>query len=188
MAAPRGSDRARACPRSRSARGCGTGRCRSRSARSRIEKATLISTTSGMPLAPVAARMRPFSIDMKPITWPTALRRDTIISRPSRMTDSAKARSSRDERAGLGGDRQHDQDRQRHQTDAGQHGLPDADHGLDVAVDAQPHDDAVQHHRDDDRLDDERDGGGDVEMGRVLDVAPARRPTARRRTRAARRC
>ena len=61
----------------------------------RIEKATLISTTSGMPLAPVAARISPFSIDMKPITWPTALRRDTIISRPSRITDSAKARSSR---------------------------------------------------------------------------------------------
>src|SRR5208283_1051508 len=53
----------------------------------RTEKATLISTTSGMPLAPVAARMRPFSSDMKPITWPTALRRDTIISRPRRMTD-----------------------------------------------------------------------------------------------------
>src|SRR3954470_46112 len=61
----------------------------------RIEKATLISTTSGMPLAPVAARIRPFSIDMKPMTWLTALRREIIISRPSRITDSAKARSSR---------------------------------------------------------------------------------------------
>ena len=61
----------------------------------RIEKATLISTTSGIPFAPVAARISPFSIDMKPITWPTALRRDTIISRPRRMTDNAKARSSR---------------------------------------------------------------------------------------------
>src|SRR6185437_6251348 len=30
----------------------------------RTEKATLISTTSGMPLAPVAARIRPFSSDM----------------------------------------------------------------------------------------------------------------------------
>ncbi len=61
----------------------------------RIEKATLISTTSGMPLAPVAARIRPFSSDMKPTTWLTALRRVTIISRPSSTTDSAKARSSR---------------------------------------------------------------------------------------------
>ncbi len=32
----------------------------------RIEKAMLISTTSGMPLAPVAASTRPFSSDMKP--------------------------------------------------------------------------------------------------------------------------
>src|ERR1051326_8452125 len=59
------------------------------------EKATLISTTSGMPLAPVAARTSPFSSDMKPITWPTALRRETIIRSPSRTMESAKARSSR---------------------------------------------------------------------------------------------
>src|SRR5258707_3638538 len=32
----------------------------------RMEKAMLISTTSGMPLAPVAASTRPFSSDMKP--------------------------------------------------------------------------------------------------------------------------
>src|SRR6185437_4792333 len=61
----------------------------------RTEKATLISTTSGIPLAPVAARTRPFSSDMKPTTWPTALRLVTMISRPSRRTESAKARSSR---------------------------------------------------------------------------------------------
>ena len=59
----------------------------------RIENATLISTTSGIPLAPVAARISPFSIDMKPITWLTALRREIIISRPSSSTDSANARS-----------------------------------------------------------------------------------------------
>src|SRR6185437_4498848 len=59
------------------------------------EKATEISTTSGIPLAPVAARTSPFSSDMKPITWLTALRRVTIIRRPSSTTDSAKARSSR---------------------------------------------------------------------------------------------
>src|ERR1019366_9603118 len=59
------------------------------------EKAMLISTTSGMPLAPVAASTKPFSSDMKPITWLTALRRVTIINRPSSTTDSANARSSR---------------------------------------------------------------------------------------------
>ena len=61
----------------------------------RIEKATLISTTRGMPLAPVAARTRPFSSDMNPTTWLTALRRMIIMSRPSSTTDSAMARSSR---------------------------------------------------------------------------------------------
>src|SRR2546423_1925185 len=49
----------------------------------RIEKATLISTTSGVPLAPVAASTRPFSSDMKPTTWLTALRRVTMTSMPS---------------------------------------------------------------------------------------------------------
>ncbi len=61
----------------------------------RMEKATLISTTSGMPLAPVAASTSPFSSDMKPTTWLTAFCRVTIISRPSSTTESAKARSSR---------------------------------------------------------------------------------------------
>src|SRR5262249_43327410 len=61
----------------------------------RMEKAMLISTTSGMPLAPVAASTSPFSSDMKPTIWLTALRRVTIINRPSSTTESAKARSSR---------------------------------------------------------------------------------------------
>src|SRR4029077_6078454 len=61
----------------------------------RIENAIEISTTSGMPLAPVAASTRPFSSDMKPMTWLTALRRVTIISRPRNTTASANARSSR---------------------------------------------------------------------------------------------
>jgi hypothetical protein len=38
---------------------------------------------------------------------------------------------------------------------------------LDLAMNAEPHDDPVQR-RDDDRLEDERDRGGDVEMRRVL--------------------
>src|SRR6185437_12749616 len=61
----------------------------------RIEKATLISTTRGMPLAPVAASTRPFSSDMKPTTWLTALRRVTMTRSPSSTTERAKARSSR---------------------------------------------------------------------------------------------
>ena len=48
-----------------------------------------------MPLAPVAARMRPFSSDMKPTIWLTALRRVTIIISPSSTTESANAKSSR---------------------------------------------------------------------------------------------
>src|SRR5262245_43392830 len=59
------------------------------------ENATEISTTSGMPLAPVAASTRPFSSDMKPTICVTALRRVIIIRRPKRMTASANARSSR---------------------------------------------------------------------------------------------
>src|ERR1700722_14332380 len=61
----------------------------------RIEKATENSTTSGMPLAPVAASTRPFSSDMKPTIWVTALRRVIIIRSPSSTIASAKARSSR---------------------------------------------------------------------------------------------
>ena len=98
----------------------------------RIENATLISTTSGMPLAPVAARMRPFSSDMKPTTWLTALRRVTIISRPSSTTDSAKREVLARQRVGVRRHRQHHHHRQGHQADAGQHGRTDADHGLDL--------------------------------------------------------
>src|SRR5471030_1205289 len=61
----------------------------------RIENAVENSTTSGIPLAPEAASTRPFSSDMKPTICVTALRRVIIISKPSRMTASAKARSSR---------------------------------------------------------------------------------------------
>ena len=59
------------------------------------EKATLISTTSGMPTTPTAARMSPFSKDMNPTTWVRALRRVIIISRPMSTMESARARSSR---------------------------------------------------------------------------------------------
>ena len=135
----------------------------------RIEKATLISTTSGMPLAPVAASTRPFSSDMKPTTWLTALRRVTIISRPSSTTESAKARSSRASGSASVRDAQHHHHGQRDEAHAGEHGRADADHLLDLAMNAEAHDDPMQRDRDDDRLEDERDRGGDVEMRRVLD-------------------
>jgi hypothetical protein len=61
----------------------------------RMENATLISTTSGMPCAPVAARFTPFSNDRKPATWLTALRRVTMTSSPISTTESAMAMSSR---------------------------------------------------------------------------------------------
>ncbi len=118
----------------------------------RTEKATLISTTSGIPLAPVPARISPFSIDMKPTTWLTALRRVTIMSRPSSSTDSAKARSSRASGSASGGDAQHHHHRQRDERDARHHGGADADHGLDLPLDAEAGDDAVERDGNDDRL------------------------------------
>ena len=153
----------------------------------RIEKATLISTTSGMPLAPVAARIRPFSSDMKPTTWLTALRRVTIISRPSSTTDEREGEVLARQRVGARRHAQHDHHRQRDQAHAGEHGEADADDRLDLAMDAEAHDDAVQRDRDDDRLEDQRDRRGDVEVRRVLDDTPARRPRAPARGRAARR-
>lgn len=59
------------------------------------EKATLISTTSGMPLTPTAASTRPFSRDMNPTTWVTAFRRVIITRKPMSTTESAIARVSR---------------------------------------------------------------------------------------------
>ena len=136
----------------------------------RIENATLISTTSGMPLAPVAARMRPFSSDMKPTTWLTALRRVTIMRSPSSTTASAKARSSRASGSAPGRDAQHHHHRERDEPHAGEHRRTDANDGLDFAVDAEPDHHAMERDRDDDRLEDEGDRRRDVEMRRVLHV------------------
>ena len=94
----------------------------------RIEKATLISTTNGMPLAAVAARISPFSIDMKPITWLTALRREIIRQKPEQDDRQRERQVFARQRAGLLGDRQHHHDRQRDQADAGQHSQPGADY------------------------------------------------------------
>ncbi len=82
------------------------------------------------------------------------------------------------QRIGLRRHPQHHHHRQRHQPHAEQHGRTDADHGLDLAVDAELDDDPVQNDRNDDGLEDQRDAGGDVEMRRVLDE---RLPGDRRR-------
>src|SRR5690606_6198996 len=53
----------------------------------RTSKAIPSSTTSGMPpVADTAARNRPFSMDMKPMTWLTACWRNTIINTPMSTT------------------------------------------------------------------------------------------------------
>ena len=103
----------------------------------RIEKATLISTTSGMPLAPVAASTRPFSSDMNPTTWLTAFRRVTITSSPSRMIGQREGQILARQRIGLGRHPQHQDHGQRHQPYSRKHGRTDADGGLDVAMDAE---------------------------------------------------
>ena len=135
----------------------------------RIEKATLISTTSGMPLAPVAASTSPFSSDMNPTTWLTALRRVTMTRRPSSTTDSAKARSSRASGSASAVTRSISTIRERDQRHPGQHGRADADRRFDVAMNAELLDDAMQRHRNDDRLEYQGDGRGDVEVRGVLD-------------------
>ena len=74
------------------------------------------------------------------------------------------------QRIGVGGDAQHHHHGERHQAHAEQHGEADADHGLDLAVNAELDDHPVQRHRDDDGLEQQRDRRGDVEVRRVLDV------------------
>ena len=113
------------------------------------ENATLISTTSGMPLAPVAARTRPFSSDMKPMMSPTALRRVTIIRRPSSTTERGEGEVFTPEPVGRLRHPQHHHQREGDQSHAGQHGGADANHLVDLAVDAQTPDDPVQGHGDD---------------------------------------
>ena len=95
------------------------------------EKATEISTTSGIPLAPAAASIKS---------------------------------------VGLARDPQHHDDRQSDERQPGEHGRADADDVLDVALDAEPGDDPVHRDRDDQRLEEKRDGGGDVEMRRILHI------------------
>src|SRR5262249_28652786 len=74
------------------------------------------------------------------------------------------------ERIGARSHAQHHHHRERDQPHADQHGGADADHFLDLAVNAEPDDDPMQGHRNDNRLEYERDRGGDVEMRGALDI------------------
>ena len=65
---------------------------------------------------------------------------------------------------------QHDHHRKCDEAHTKQHGGADADHLLDLAVNAEPHDDAMKRDRNNERLEHERDRGGQVKMRRVLDV------------------
>ena len=136
----------------------------------RMEKATLISTTNGMPLAPVAASTRPFSSDMKPTTWLTALRRVTIRRSPEENHGKREGEVLARQRISLGCHVEHDDGGKRDEAHADQHGQAHPDHRLDLAMDAEAHDHPVQRHRDNDCLEDERDRGGDEKVRRVLDV------------------
>ena len=135
----------------------------------RIEKATLISTTSGMPLAPVAASTRPFSSDMNPTTWLTALRRVTIISRPSSTTDSANARSSRASGSASCATRSittiDRATRPCRRASSRRCRRPCQSRG-----ECRAGDNPVQRDRNDDRFEDQRKRRGDVKMRRVLDI------------------
>ena len=88
---------------------------------------------------------------------------------PSNTTDSAKARSSRANGVGLCGHPQHQDHGKGDQPHPGQHGRADTHGRLDVAMNSKLLDDAMQRHRNDDRLEDEGDCRRDVEMRCVLD-------------------
>src|SRR6185312_924891 len=60
--------------------------------------------------------------------------------------------------------------------DADYHGEADSEHGFDRAVDLQLDDDVMEGDGNHDRLEDERDAGGDVEVRRILhEGLPGRR-------------
>ena len=74
----------------------------------------------------------PFSSDMKPTTWLTALRRVTIISSPISTTESASAMSSRATGSACAVTGSITSSDSATSADAGEHGQADADDGLDL--------------------------------------------------------
>ena len=88
------------------------------------EKATEISTTSGMPLAPVAARMSPFSSDMKPTTIETAFRLHDHHQEAEQHDREREGEVLARQRVGFARDPQHHDLGQRDQSQAGEHRNP----------------------------------------------------------------
>ena len=135
------------------------------------EKATEISTTSGIPFAPVAAKMRLFSSDMKPTTIDTALRRTTIMSMPSSTTERAKAVILLREDVCVNRDAEHHVLREGDQRKAAEASSARTPTMLSTSVlNAELSDDAMNRQRDDDGLEGEGDESGDIDAIGVLDV------------------
>ena len=104
-------------------------------------RATENSATNGMPGMPVAASTSPFSVERKPITCATALRRIAMSRKPSSTTDKEMARSSRRERDLVERGRQHHQHGNADQGQAQDHRQADRHHVLDRADQVE-----MQHH------------------------------------------
>ena len=95
-----------------------------------------------------------------------------MMSSPSSITARANARGPPlRERVGLRGHAQHHHDRQRHETDAGEHRRSYANDGFDLAMDAEPYHHSMERDRDDDRLEVRAISGCQIEVRRVLHVA-----------------
>jgi hypothetical protein len=65
-------------------------------------------------------------------------------------------------------DTQHHHHGQSDKRYSSKHRRADADDGVDLAVNAEARDDTMERHGNDDRLEKERDRGGDIEMWRAL--------------------
>ena len=118
----------------------------------RIEKATLISTTSGMPLAPVGGKHEPVLERHEADHLADGILPRHHHQQPEQHHGEREGEIFARERVGAGGDAQHHHHGQRNEPHAEQHGGADADHGLDLAVNAELDDHPVQHDRDQDRL------------------------------------
>ncbi len=102
---------------------------------------------------------------MKPTTWPTALRRGHHDEQAEEHHGQREGEVLARQRIGLGRDAQHHHHRERHQRHAGKHGGADADRRLDLPVDAELLDDAVERQRNDDAFQPERDRRRHVRCG-----------------------
>jgi len=135
----------------------------------RIENATLISTTSGMPLAPVARQHQPVLERHETHDLAYGIATGHHDQKPEQHDRQREGEILARQWIGLRGHSQHQNHGERDQAHPGQHGGADTHCRFDVAVDPELLDDAVQRHRDDDCLEDEGDCRGHVKVRRVLD-------------------